>query len=974
MCQKSPERRKVGDTLTATVEPSDAKVTYQWLADGKEISGATKATLEVTKDFLGKKISVEVTDGDDVAVSDETKAVTEDKAGEVSIFDEDGLQSDGTGLVNDTLRLSYGSEMGNPRTITWYYNETATSAYTSQEGNLTNALTLQTGVNSQNKNREGKYYAMIVNEAGQTFISNTIELVYDELPAEIASMDVEDDYEGDMNITYDAKDYTAVITVNMKKLYGGKFYIYEDSVVNYNSGNYTTMLDTDAVNFVLASTADKMTAKNVLNANFQGTTTTGAPATNRNQALAYIAPNGETTLMWAVKDTDGGNKDFLTRGKSYKLAFDQKEIETDNITAASRKDIETTDSVEAPYVVAPDSIVLETAANGQKAVVNFVDADGEKLAWLGGSNSAWAAADTNCGLESVTVYGNSEAKTDGAERATVGGTIVKGVWTSDGAIAKDKTIYYAVAKTEAGVFAEKSETLQSNYKTKNLPLASKLEVSDDGAKAKVTMNDVIAPSKVYVFNEAEAALAGGFDPDDSSSYRGYAEVSVGQGSAEVANVFKKDEIGDTYAAVLVPNDESAYARYASEAMTLKNKPTTLEYKADATMTETGTANGTYATDLDSKFSDTFESTTLVVKNQFGDVIENADNLSAISNKAATVAAANAGGKFTEKGGATFSYNGTKLTINLASNSNVDNGDGFDITVLGTKIEFRAAYEPTANAQKPFNAKIGSDTIMSATEVATPANVSQLNYALTKGNVTIANVATLGSGSVTIPEGKELKVAGTNANLSITNNGTMELTAQTELKGYTAPAKSTSAVTGAFALTIDNALTIGDGATMTVAEDLTLGAGATVTNNGTLAVAKKLTTAATAQNIALATSVDISTASGTKDAPTTLTAGAPKTTFGAGSTIADFGTMNAGDTAAITTAPFGLYAFEWPEGQTVASKWDRAYPGDAALTTATRAFAQAGDTHVQLASTGKTMEYAYSAKGDNSDTVFFNITY
>ena len=854
--------------------------------------------------------------------------------------------------------------MGNPRTITWYYNETATEAYTSQAGTLTNALTLRTGAGTLNK--DGEYYAMIVNEDGQTFISNTITLVYDELPAEIASMNIEDDYDGEGHISYDAKDALAVITVNMKKFYEGKFYVYEDSIVNYNNGNYATMINTADVNFVLASTSEKMTAKNVLDNTFKGTDTSGNEVPNLSNALEYIAPNGETTLMWAVRATDGDGNNFLTRGKSFKVAFDQKEIATDNITAASRKDVGVTESVEAPYVIAPAAIVLETAANGQRAVVNFVDEDGDKLAWLGGDNTANPEWDTACGFESVTVFGNSEAKTDGAERAAIYGTIVKGVWTSTAGLNKDKTIYYAQAKTEAGVFAEKSETLQSDYKTKNLKIAEKVKLAASGTTAKITLSDVVAPAKVYVYNAPDARTAGGFDPDDSSSYRGYAEVSVGQGSAEISSVFKKDEIGEHFFAVLVPNDEAAYARKEStpnpdngdtrddQHMILKEDATSIEYLSGTTSTkldDKSVANYDTTGEKEVRFTNQFISENLIVKNQFGEVVglttgtasaPDYTYLNKITDKAATVTVSNGGKKYAEKGAANFTYDGTALTIDLKSFSGVDPGDGFDVTLLGSTINFRAEFEPTNINQKPFTAKLGSDTLCKgsiavAGGAANVDNASQAATALGQNNVTEVTVAAGGlDGAVTVPENKKLIISGANTG-SVTNNGTVQLAGVTSVKGYTAPAKSTSAVAGANALTITDSLTIGAGAAMTVANALVLAPAATVSSDGTLAVTGTLTTNTKAQNVALATVVNITTASGTKDAPTALTAAAPKTTFASSSCTS------------------------------VSS------PGPKRRASCT----VAGDSHVQLVSSDTaayTMKYAYSAKGDNTDTVFFNITY
>ncbi|XBH22360.1 glycoside hydrolase [Jonesiaceae bacterium BS-20] len=53
----------IGATLTAdaTTDPADAALEFVWSADGKEITGADKATFEVPEDLLGAKVSVTVT-------------------------------------------------------------------------------------------------------------------------------------------------------------------------------------------------------------------------------------------------------------------------------------------------------------------------------------------------------------------------------------------------------------------------------------------------------------------------------------------------------------------------------------------------------------------------------------------------------------------------------------------------------------------------------------------------------------------------------------------------------------------------------------------------------------------------------------------------------------------------------------------------------------------------------------------------
>ena len=58
---KATGKAKVGKKLTAVPgKAAGAKVTYQWLLNGKVIKKATAKSLKLTKAFKGKKISVKV--------------------------------------------------------------------------------------------------------------------------------------------------------------------------------------------------------------------------------------------------------------------------------------------------------------------------------------------------------------------------------------------------------------------------------------------------------------------------------------------------------------------------------------------------------------------------------------------------------------------------------------------------------------------------------------------------------------------------------------------------------------------------------------------------------------------------------------------------------------------------------------------------------------------------------------------------
>ena len=58
---------KIGDVLTAILDPAKATVDYQWQADGQDIIGATGSTYTLTENELAKEITVKVTGKDNYA-------------------------------------------------------------------------------------------------------------------------------------------------------------------------------------------------------------------------------------------------------------------------------------------------------------------------------------------------------------------------------------------------------------------------------------------------------------------------------------------------------------------------------------------------------------------------------------------------------------------------------------------------------------------------------------------------------------------------------------------------------------------------------------------------------------------------------------------------------------------------------------------------------------------------------------------
>lgn len=95
----------IGEVLRANVTPEDATVTYQWLADGTPIEGATKASFTVGAAQTGKAISVKVTgtgNFDKEVTSEATAKVAASKLTDVTVKGSDNKTA-ATAVVGDTL-------------------------------------------------------------------------------------------------------------------------------------------------------------------------------------------------------------------------------------------------------------------------------------------------------------------------------------------------------------------------------------------------------------------------------------------------------------------------------------------------------------------------------------------------------------------------------------------------------------------------------------------------------------------------------------------------------------------------------------------------------------------------------------------------------------------------------------------------------------------------------------------------------
>lgn len=605
---------------------------------------------------------------------------------------------------------------------------------------------------------------------------------------------VEDDFTDPTHIdANDGTDNLAVYSVTLNKDYDGVFYIYESTVERFGTGN---CVGTAAQQLKTAGSTNTngaaATAYNVV--------TTAAANTAKyaideiGDANVYTAPDGKVTYKWVCF---AGNEP--TRGKSYKLVFDQDGITEDDITATTRTDVTATEASECAYLPAPASMEIQTVAKNQAAVVKFLDADGEVLSYLG-KNTALA----NAGFSSIVVKGNSSASETGAVvRVASGGNFTGGVYTSTATIGTTSDFYYAEAKTSAGVFAEKAATIKSGFKAGNAAGASKADISQDASdisQANIAVAGVIADATIYVVDKTKNGTTA-FDPNDSTTYLKSAELKAASSEIKIAGIFSEANKAHEYYAVIVPNDEKLYARFTGGTFTPISKATSLQVNSGTITTQ---ASGLTSANWNSVAMANNATLTLAcgdeiqVLDQYGSVTTSTD--SNIAETALTVTTVNGGGVV--EAGATGKYKVVAgvLTAELKfpTATPIDINDGYKFTILGTEFSIISKGElgvatnafvkkastalNTFTADGAFEVKAGSTTIIAAdldeAKVTTLYNLQQaIGNSSATGLATIATyTAALGQNdkSLTIPAGVAVTLGATFTNAATLNvNGTLQ---------------------------------------------------------------------------------------------------------------------------------------------------------------------------------------------------------
>ena len=142
----------------------------------------------------------------------------------IEITDKNGFQADGTALPTDELVVTYGSELGTPKTIIWYCDQAAKGVYSGDtiNGGFTNAalILLYNGM------PEGEWYVTIENTDGITYVSESVIVDLEDV-AIMSDVSIENDYETADAGGLDIDDETgkAILNVTFNKDYSGKLYV-----------------------------------------------------------------------------------------------------------------------------------------------------------------------------------------------------------------------------------------------------------------------------------------------------------------------------------------------------------------------------------------------------------------------------------------------------------------------------------------------------------------------------------------------------------------------------------------------------------------------------------------------------------------------------------------------------------------------------------------------------------------------------
>ena len=573
------------------------KYTYEWKLQGFVV-GTTSTYTVPTGTAVGSVISVSVTDADGISATD--SVVTVEKKvelpddqieGAIKIEDISGLQSDGTGLVGDWLRAVVPATLGSFSNVIFY-----------RDGIQLNSTTQNGAAMEARADRPGKYTVSVIGSDNKVYLSDSIDVVDKEAPAVIKSFSIEDDYDTP-NIDVLGPDSEAVITVSLNKAYNGTIALYKSSDLKYQGA--------PDVSRTTALTATSGGATDV-DASTTMPTVSQVTALTDGNILRYVDPEtGVATYKWTV-----------AAGLARAITSDTPGQGKENVFGTTAT---------APYVTAPASLAIDSAADGQPVVISFKDKNGNTLTWLGSQNpTAPTAANTFLGQLKVYSKNNGEMK-DGTDLGATpaGSNIVRGVMTTN-AVGDTNAFYYATAKTVTGLFGAKALDLASSLGVTAQPAATGISIAQDSTdpySAKITFQNLRADGTLYIVQSSDNTTNLGTNDDMitgllAGTYPSKVSQKVTSATKEVVLGSAIDEIAGNknhYQAVFVPDDTKNYSTVATNTGTthgLLVVPTLTKY-AILGKNSLAHANTSLAWSSDADVFDATTETVLQQLDQFG---------------------------------------------------------------------------------------------------------------------------------------------------------------------------------------------------------------------------------------------------------------------------------------------------------------------------------------------------------------------
>ena len=726
--------------------PSDASVRYWWtLNSTSALSAASTCTVPSTA-IKGDVITVTVTDADGNTASDSV-LVTDNKAGVFELVDDQGFQEDGTARTTDTLRVSYGSDLGTPSIITWYNDGAVMSIYSLANGNLT-----QWAFNSDNcrsKNpvydaagvltgytelADGEWMVTIENTDGELWTSNTVEVVF-EGQAVMSDVSIEDDYETStalvpMNVELTKTTGSAILNVTFNKNYSGTLYLIDSKIekgIDGHDGNAVAMDGSvnnaagDPINSI-----EKALTKVSTRAQLTNKKATAAYDGVSSWGIYYEDSTGAVHCKFVV---DLGGGETVTRGSSYYLVWDQDDVDGDEITAtATKDDLNTSDDMVVPYVKAPASIVVSSFATDSDTVkVDALDENGDKLAWYTDETDGVA----NQGLDSAKIFKvdtNAKSSSDSSENADTT-AVKKGTYTFTTAADIPNAYVYVKLVTKAGVFAKDSITLESDLSESARDAMTSMSMKEDDSDPTAAVVEfkglsTKAPGKVYIMQgnlATEALVNSGTDADKAAAAQAdayaliakhdltdaIAEAAVegGAASVKIAGVFEADDMAnpnaaqadtygkdmgnDAFVAIYVPDDTELWKSASNLAE--DDNGNLLGYRLEPTITTIDKSELTAALTAQTAALSTITVGGIQAMDQFGNKwVGTGNNNNAASVSMINKTATNEEDKAEITNGYVTISNGGVISFVAAikggkvNNDKFDKGDGFDVKVPGLK--------------------------------------------------------------------------------------------------------------------------------------------------------------------------------------------------------------------------------------------------------------------------------------------------